>query len=155
MLVQSPICIHGWARAQAMMEYIAYVKSILFGCNLNHPWLENRPRHKSANIHCILGKSLQQLLAWNEIIWARSRNCGCLVACFCYQVIAKTGNKTVAVSWPGPYIHENKFRLMGMVNNHGKTWDSNIQPCHNSTTVSRKLKSGHGWIIYHIKKYMR
>ena len=38
-----------------------------------------------------------------EIIWVRSRNCGCLVTWFCYQLIAKPGNKTAAVSWPDPY----------------------------------------------------
>ena len=37
------------------------------------------------------------------IIWVRSRNCGCLVTWFCYQLIAKPGNKTAAVSWPDPY----------------------------------------------------
>ena len=37
------------------------------------------------------------------IIWVRSQNCGCLVTRFCYQLIAKPGNKTAAVSWPGPY----------------------------------------------------
>ena len=34
----------------------------------------------------------------------RSRNCGCLVTWFCYQLIAKPGNKTAAVSWPDPYV---------------------------------------------------
>ena len=37
-------------------------------------------------------------------IWARSRNCGCLVTWFCYQLIAKPGKKTAAVSWPDPYF---------------------------------------------------
>ena len=37
-------------------------------------------------------------------LWVRSRNCGCLVTWFCYQLIAKPGNKTAAVSWPDPYI---------------------------------------------------
>ena len=39
-------------------------------------------------------------------IWVRSRNCGCLVTWFCYQMIAKPGNKsykTAAVPWPDPY----------------------------------------------------
>ena len=27
-------------------------------------------------------------------LWVRSRNCGCLVTWFCYQLIAKPGNKT-------------------------------------------------------------
>ena len=34
--------------------------------------------------------------------WVRSRNCGCLVTWFCYQLIAKPGNKAAAVSWPDP-----------------------------------------------------
>ena len=34
-------------------------------------------------------------------IWAR--NCGCLVTWFCYQLIAKPGNKTAAVLWSDPY----------------------------------------------------
>ena len=37
-------------------------------------------------------------------IWVRSRNCGCLVTWFCYQLIAKRGNKTDAISWPDPYV---------------------------------------------------
>ena len=37
--------------------------------------------------------------------WVRSRNCGCLVTWFCYQLIAKQGNKTGAVSWPDPDIN--------------------------------------------------
>ena len=41
-------------------------------------------------------------LCWHRI-WVRSRNCGCLVTWFCYQLIAKPGNKTAAVSWPDPY----------------------------------------------------
>ena len=38
-------------------------------------------------------------------IWIRSHDCGCLVAWFCYQLIARPGNKTATVSWPDPYIH--------------------------------------------------
>ena len=37
-------------------------------------------------------------------IWVRSRICGCLVTWFCYQFIAKPGNKTATVSWPDPYF---------------------------------------------------
>ena len=36
-------------------------------------------------------------------IWVRSRNFGCLVTWFCYQLIAKPGNKTATVLWPDPY----------------------------------------------------
>ena len=53
------------------------------------------------------------------IIWVRSRNCGCLVTWFCYQLIAKPGNKTAAFSWPDPYtvgcchntVHRNNMIL--------------------------------------------
>ena len=38
-----------------------------------------------------------------KYIWVRSRNCGCRVTWFCYQLIAKPGNKTVTVPWPDPY----------------------------------------------------
>ena len=41
------------------------------------------------------------------IIWVKSRNCGCLVTWFCYQLIAKPGNKTATVSWPDPYVNSN------------------------------------------------
>ena len=41
-----------------------------------------------------------------NVIWVRSRNCGCLVTWFCYQLIAKPGNKTAAVPWPHPYSYE-------------------------------------------------
>ena len=39
-----------------------------------------------------------------DSIWVRSWNCGCLVTWFCYQLIAKPGNKTASVSWPNPYV---------------------------------------------------
>ena len=51
---------------------------------------------------------------WNQAIvwfpgiirrWVRSRNCGCLVTWFCYQLIAKPGNETVTVSWLDPDNH--------------------------------------------------
>ena len=46
---------------------------------------------------------------WNQYvtnmdIWVRSRNYGYLVTWFCYQLIAKPGNMTAAVSRPEPYI---------------------------------------------------
>ena len=35
------------------------------------------------------------------MIWVRSRNCGCLVSWFCYQLIAKPGNDShSSVPWP-------------------------------------------------------
>ena len=38
-----------------------------------------------------------------QCIWVKSWNCGCLVTWFCYQLIAKPGNKTAAVLWLDPY----------------------------------------------------
>ena len=46
-------------------------------------------------------------------IWVRSRNCGCFGTWFCYQLIAKPGNKTATVSRPDPYL---------MIWNLGFTW---------------------------------
>ena len=40
-------------------------------------------------------------------IWVRSRNCSCLVTWFCYQLIAKPGDKTATVSWPDPYFNNH------------------------------------------------
>ena len=36
--------------------------------------------------------------------WVRSWNCDGLVTWFCYQLIAKPGNKTATVSWPNPVV---------------------------------------------------
>ena len=38
-----------------------------------------------------------------QFIWVRSWRCDCLVTWFCYQMIAKPGNKAGAPSWPDPY----------------------------------------------------
>ena len=37
-------------------------------------------------------------------MWLGSRNCGCLVAWICYQLMAKPGSRTAAVPWPDPYV---------------------------------------------------
>ena len=37
-----------------------------------------------------------------ENIWVWSRICSCPVTWFCYQLIAKPGDKTAAVPWPDP-----------------------------------------------------
>ena len=46
---------------------------------------------------------ISRIFVITECIWVRSRNCGCLVTWFCYQMIAKPGNKTAAVPGPDPY----------------------------------------------------
>ena len=37
------------------------------------------------------------------MIWVRSWRCDCLVTWFCYHLITKPGNKTMAPSWPNAY----------------------------------------------------
>ena len=49
-------------------------------------------------------------------IWVRSWNCGCLVTWFCYQLIAKPGNKTAAVPWPDPFKYIFSSSVLGFVN---------------------------------------
>ena len=46
--------------------------------------------------------------------WVRWRRCGCLVTWFCYQLIAKPGNKTATPSWPDPYIviQQNEYEIV-------------------------------------------
>ena len=39
----------------------------------------------------------------------RSQRCGYLVTWFCYQFIAKPGNKTAAPLWPDPYSYTKSF----------------------------------------------
>ena len=58
-------------------------------------------------IHCLGLGHETMVCAVCLFIWVRSRNCGCLVTWFCYQLIAKPGNKTAAVSWPDPYSYGN------------------------------------------------
>ena len=66
-----------------------------------HAPKETRTWISHNRIYPILGKEYWHMLD----IWVRSRNCGCLVTWFCYQLIAKPGNKTAAVSWPHPYVY--------------------------------------------------
>ena len=56
-----------------------------------------------SRMHCILPVTTHRMF-----IWVSSRNCGCLVTWFCYQLIAKPGNKTATVPWSDPY-HNLKY----------------------------------------------
>ena len=79
-----------WLHDQLMMSQIHYVMS---------------------QIHYIEGLTLANMESYADIIlintniWVRSQNCGCPVTWFCYQLIAKPGNKTATVSWPNPYTY--------------------------------------------------
>ena len=53
---------------------------------------------------------LESSMSWNhhnlhDMGYIRSRRWGCLVTWFCYQMIAKPGNKTAAPSWPDSYVY--------------------------------------------------
>ena len=58
-------------------------------------------------------------------ISVRSQKCSCLVTWFCYQLIAKPGNKTAAPSWPDPYgvmyLTQHWFRW-----SLGVQWQTNL-----------------------------
>ena len=51
-------------------------------------------------MYCNTGVTIEYVL---QYIWVRSRRCACLITWFCYQMIAKPGNKTGTPSWPDPY----------------------------------------------------
>ena len=90
------------------------------GCNMKYMWQisSNMIAVKSAwwflVAWCLFGIKASAItmmtwvylrMYWNhniptDNIWVRSRNCGCLVTWFCYQLIAKPGNKTATVSRP-------------------------------------------------------
>ena len=66
-------------------------------------WTSDLSSSKSCGIH-LRALSREDLKIPNsKTIWVRSRNCSYLVTWFCYQLIAKPGNKTATVPWPDPY----------------------------------------------------
>ena len=96
-----------------------------------------------------------------EIIWVRSRNCGCLVTWFCYQLIAKPGNKTATVSWPDPYTlppthvnersitaksHKRQLFVQQLILANGIIEALHYQPF---------VRSNHGWHIWCNNDYVR
>ena len=77
-----------------------------------------------------------------NLIWVRSRNCGCLVTWFCYQLIAKPGNKTAAVSWPDPY---NTYEITA-TSPRGQ-WVKHLFEVHNKESIKESTKEPfpHHW----------
>ena len=54
-------------------------------------------------------KSHPGLFAYSNFsTWVRSWRSGCLATWFCYQLIAKPGNKNAAPPWPDPYVETNE-----------------------------------------------
>ena len=70
----------------------------------------------------------------------RSRRCACLVTWFCYEIIAKPGDKTDTPSWPDPYAYWISHLGPSYVITH---------PCpkFNGSFVRLLSKLWHGWII--------
>ena len=69
-----------------------------------------------------------------QIRWVRSQRCACLVTWFCYQMIAKPGNKTAAYLWPGPDAEETVHFCH--IHNPLCTHDNQQQETHNSWFVN-------------------
>ena len=70
--------------------------------------METQPGNRNKNTRACLELTLYVLNVSEGsltyiYIWVRTRNCGCLVTWFCYQLIAKPDNKTAAILWPDPY----------------------------------------------------
>ena len=96
---------------RANVQFILYIQ--YYSC-----WCPGDARRQQAAM--VLTSFSQNILGSNSsgwlqevpgyYIWVRSRNCGRLVTWFCYQLIAKPGNKTAAVSWPDPYRTTINFR---------------------------------------------
>ena len=88
----------------------AVLRNVVTGCNLSNNI--EMPKHFSQIFSSFLWYFWYLMNAKNGMcilefrsIWVRSRNCGCLVTWFCYQLIAKPGNKTATVLLPHPYMN--------------------------------------------------
>ena len=53
-----------------------------------------------------LGRTMERVSCFHNGLRNCGCQCGCLFTWFCYQLIAKPGNKTAAVSWPDLYVSE-------------------------------------------------
>ena len=99
MLTQIYVAI--WCHYATMWWYMrSHLKlkssEILFARIIPMSWCLKWP----VSVHCV---ACGGFTADFNHVWVRSWNCGCLVTWFCYQLIAKPGNKTAAVPWLDPY----------------------------------------------------
>ena len=74
--------------------------------------------------------TVQETWLYEGMIWVRSRNSGCLVTWFCYQSIAKPGNKATTVSWPDPYIVNNDVSLRYFLVLYKTLIPRDVLPCY-------------------------
>ena len=66
--------------------------------------------------------------AKNKVYGSGHEICGCLVTWFCYQLIAKPGNKTATVTWPDPYPCGFPTQRARNVESISMTWLQHV-PC--------------------------
>ena len=103
-LVSSPVFFYPngqWMRGHILSSRVVFTSRTNMVQNRMTSFNEGKQHKVVCNgVHSDLTKII------NICIWVRSRNCGCLVTWFCYQLIAKPGNKTATFSWPDPYIVE-------------------------------------------------
>ena len=60
----------------------------------------------------------------HRMLWVSSRRCGCVVTWFCYQLIAKPGNKTAVPSWPNPYCNDHQVVITDTI--RGTVYEADI-----------------------------
>ena len=66
-----------------------------------------------------------------DCIRVRSWYCGCLVTWFCYQLIAKPGNKIATVPWPNPYNLKADYAGLVRYDNLIRYHRVSVQWCYN------------------------
>ena len=103
-------------------------------CNLNsrHLHMDQIPPYVEPNIAITVATDV---LAPNNVMPSAStvlstkldilvglQKCSCLVTWFCYQMIAKPGNKTAALSWPNPYMIQSYYQWLWVM----FSWADNI-----------------------------
>ena len=85
-----------------IMETGYSIKSKLDQTCGSHHW-----QQKYESINSITVRSshnwISVVITLYDMIWVGSWRCDCLVTWFCYQKIAKPGNKTATLPWPDPY----------------------------------------------------
>ena len=94
---------------------------------LNQCWTTREVLWHGFENYCIFqGFSAKQTKL--KCIWVRSRNCGHLVTWFCYQLIAKPGNKTATVPWPDAYVFSILHYSIYFLRAFCSTWIPELLP---------------------------
>ena len=107
------ICSHRQVKLNQVYKWCSVYHNIpdskVHGANMGPTWVLSAPDGPHVGpINLAIRGGCMVTLMWHithsmEHIWVRSQRFSCLVTWFCYQLIAKPGNKRVAPSWPEPY----------------------------------------------------